>query len=97
MEEGYEFFSSRQLVTIFSAPNYCGEFDNAGAVMSVDENLMCSFQILKPANKLNNMFATGSIRGVTPPTSKSELANPLKTLSCLSLDLIQSCGQKNNK
>ena len=42
MEDGYEFFAERQLVTIFSAPNYCGEFDNAGAMMSVDENLMCS-------------------------------------------------------
>ncbi|KAE9615028.1 putative protein-serine/threonine phosphatase [Lupinus albus] len=51
VEDGYEFFADRQLVTIFSAPNYCGEFDNAGAMMSVDENLMCSFQILKPAEK----------------------------------------------
>lgn len=51
VEDGYEFFADRQLVTIFSAPNYCGEFDNAGAVMSVDETLMCSFQILKPAEK----------------------------------------------
>ncbi|KAE8696661.1 Serine/threonine-protein phosphatase PP1 isozyme 2 [Hibiscus syriacus] len=51
VEDGYEFFSDRQLVTIFSAPNYCGEFDNAGAMMSVDESLMCSFQILKPADK----------------------------------------------
>jgi len=32
-------------VTIFSAPNYCGEFDNAGAMMSVDDTLMCSFQV----------------------------------------------------
>ncbi|KAK4367189.1 hypothetical protein RND71_015069 [Anisodus tanguticus] len=53
VEDGYEFFAERQLVTIFSAPNYCGEFDNAGAMMSVDENLMCSFQILKPAEKKN--------------------------------------------
>ena len=30
VEDGYEFFARRQLVTIFSAPNYCGEFDNAG-------------------------------------------------------------------
>ena len=48
VEDGYEFFADRQLVTIFSAPNYCGEFDNAGAVMAVDESLMCSFRILKP-------------------------------------------------
>jgi len=50
VEEGYEFFAKRQLVTLFSAPNYCGEFDNAGAMMSVDDTLMCSFQILKPTN-----------------------------------------------
>ena len=51
VEDGYEFFAERQLVTIFSAPNYCGEFDNAGAMMIVDDNLLCSFQILKPAEK----------------------------------------------
>lgn len=47
VEDGYEFFAKRQLVTLFSAPNYCGEFDNAGGMMSVDESLMCSFQVLK--------------------------------------------------
>ena len=46
MEDGYEFFAKRQLVTLFSAPNYCGEFDNAGGMMSVDETLMCSFQVI---------------------------------------------------
>jgi serine/threonine-protein phosphatase PP1 catalytic subunit len=51
VEDGYEFFAKRQLVTLFSAPNYCGEFDNAGAMMSVDETLMCSFQILKPTDE----------------------------------------------
>lgn len=44
-----KFFAKRQLVTLFSAPNYCGEFDNAGGMMSVDETLMCSFQV--PAQK----------------------------------------------
>lgn len=52
VEDGYEFFGKRGLVTIFSAPNYCGEFDNAGAVMNVDKNLLCSFQILKPATTI---------------------------------------------
>ncbi|KAG6430381.1 hypothetical protein SASPL_108446 [Salvia splendens] len=35
VEDGYEFFAQRRLVTIFSAPNY--------------ESLICSFEILKPA------------------------------------------------
>jgi len=48
VEDGYEFFAKRQLITLFSAPNYCGEFDNAGAMMTVDETLMCSFKVLKP-------------------------------------------------
>lgn len=48
VEDGYEFFNKRKLVTIFSAPNYCGEFDNFGAVMSVDKSLCCSFDLIKP-------------------------------------------------
>ncbi|KAJ7036709.1 serine/threonine-protein phosphatase [Mycena alexandri] len=52
VEDGFEFFAKRRLVTLFSAPNYCGEFDNAAAMMSVDEDLVCSFQILRPAGKI---------------------------------------------
>ncbi|CAP36112.1 Protein CBG18709, partial [Caenorhabditis briggsae] len=37
--DGYEFFGDRKLVTIFSAPSYCGHFDNFGAVMHVNEKL----------------------------------------------------------
>ncbi len=64
VEEGYEFFAQRQLVTVFSAPNYCGEFDNAGAMMTVDETLLCSFQLLKPV-KRKGVSAVG--RPSTPP------------------------------
>ncbi|KAK6202855.1 Metallo-dependent phosphatase-like protein [Scheffersomyces amazonensis] len=48
VEDGYEFFNKRKLVTIFSAPNYCGEFNNFGAIMKVDKSLYCSFELLKP-------------------------------------------------
>jgi len=48
VEDGYEFQANRKLVTIFSAPNYCGEFDNAGAMMCVGSDLTCSFKILRP-------------------------------------------------
>ena len=47
VEEGYEFFGNNKCVTVFSAPNYCGMFDNSGAMMVVDENLKCSFNIIK--------------------------------------------------
>ncbi|KAL8643007.1 MAG: hypothetical protein Q9228_000352 [Teloschistes exilis] len=55
VEDGYEFFSKRQLVTLFSAPNYCGEFDNAGAMMSVDESLLCSFQSFQRLTNLKSL------------------------------------------
>ena len=67
VENGYEFFANRQLVTIFSAPNYCGEFDNAGAFMMIEENLMCSFKILKP---INCKVVGVSKRPATPPGFK---------------------------
>jgi len=71
VEDGYEFFARRQLVTIFSAPNYCGEFDNAGAMMSVDDTLMCSFQILKPAEKRQRLLqADSGLRPHTPPANR---------------------------
>ena len=38
VEDGYEFFANKQLVTIFSAPNYCGEFDNSGKILRLNLN-----------------------------------------------------------
>lgn len=54
VEDGYEFFNDRTLVTVFSAPNYCGEFDNYGAIMTISNDLLCSFELLAPEDKLNN-------------------------------------------
>lgn len=48
VEDGYEFFNKRKLVTVFLAPNYCGDFNNFGAVMSVDTQLSCSFELIRP-------------------------------------------------
>ena len=62
VEEGYEFFAKKQLVTVFSAPNYCGEFNNSGAIMRIEEDLSCSFQVLRPQEKV------GPFRKVRPKT-----------------------------
>lgn len=51
VQEGYNFFAARQLITVFSAPNYCGEFDNAGAFLCVDEQLCCGVTKLPPIFK----------------------------------------------
>ena len=48
VEDGYAFFQRRKMVTLFSAPNYCSIFDNAGGVMKISENLTCSFAIIPP-------------------------------------------------
>lgn len=72
VEDGYEFFAKRQLVTLFSAPNYCGEFDNAGGMMSVDETLMCSFQV----RQNNSLSQNASV------TSAERLAALLDLIAC---------------
>ncbi|ORX96578.1 Metallo-dependent phosphatase [Basidiobolus meristosporus CBS 931.73] len=68
VEDGYEFFNGRTLVTVFSAPNYCGEFDNYGAVMNVNDELLCSFELLKPVDTplLRQQILKG-IRRQSPP------------------------------
>ena len=48
VDDGYEFFAQRQLITIFSAPNYCGEFDNSAGIMIIDDALTCSLKVLRP-------------------------------------------------
>jgi serine/threonine-protein phosphatase PP1 catalytic subunit len=70
VEDGYEFFSKRQLVTLFSAPNYCGEFDNAGAMMSVDESLLCSFQV-SPA-PVHTFNALANMHQILKPAEKKQ-------------------------
>ena len=68
VENGYEFFADKKLVTVFSAPNYCNQFDNAGAMMLVDENLMCGFKVLIARKKnTNSMMYKNMIRNLTPP------------------------------
>lgn len=56
VEDGYEFFGDRQLVTVFSAPNYCNQFDNAGAIMTINNELVCAFHVI-PACMQGLQFA----------------------------------------
>ncbi len=95
-EDGYEFFAKRQLVTLFSAPNFCGEYDNAAAIMTVDETLMCSFQvnitprnsstlhlqILKPVDKKKFSYQMAQIEtNVAVPIAAHGGSLPMTSLS----------------
>ncbi|CAJ0579975.1 unnamed protein product, partial [Mesorhabditis spiculigera] len=51
VQDGYEFFADRKLVTVFSAPQYCGQFDNNAATMEIADTMQCSFQVYKPTAK----------------------------------------------
>lgn len=53
---GHQFLFDRKLVTVFSAPNYCGTDGNAASIMKVSRRLELSFITLKPrldTNRLN--------------------------------------------
>jgi serine/threonine-protein phosphatase PP1 catalytic subunit len=49
VDDGFDFpFSPQQnLITVFSAPNYCYEYMNKGAILNVDANLFCTFTTLE--------------------------------------------------
>ena len=53
VSEGYKFFANNKLITVFSAPNYCGSCGNDGAVMKISDTMICSFIIIKPTNEKN--------------------------------------------
>ena len=54
VSDGYKFSHNNKLITVFSAPNYCGNCGNDGAVMKISEDLVCSFIIIKPTNEQIN-------------------------------------------
>jgi len=71
VEDGYELFAKRQLVTIFSAPNYCGLYDNAGATMYIDNNLLIRFDVYK---------SNAIVRGLVPKTLEASAKRFSETL-----------------
>jgi hypothetical protein len=89
--EGFEFpfHPNQSLITLFSAPNYCYEFDKKGAILHVDERLFCSFAQLEPRKyPLGEDLNPGPRGGASPRTGSgaaptavnlsAELAGPVE-------------------
>jgi len=47
--EGYKYMFNNSLVTVWSAPNYCGRCGNIAAILELDENLNTSYKIFEAA------------------------------------------------
>ncbi|KER28085.1 phosphoprotein phosphatase 1 [Opisthorchis viverrini] len=64
VEDGYEFYYENRLITLFSAPNYCNQFQNSGGVFVVrkaDEvfgTLEGGFEVIRPDNRYRFNFYT---------------------------------------
>ena len=64
VNDGFEFpfYPEQTVVTVFSAPNYCNEFGNKGAMLMVSDELVCSFKFVDPPQTSE----PGQPRPVTP-------------------------------
>lgn len=54
----------------------CGEFDNSGAMMSVDPSLLCSFQILKPAGLKKSQSA--NLKPLRPRSDPNDVTDAVR-------------------
>jgi len=61
--QGYNWSHDRNIITVFSAPNYCYRCGNEAAIMEVDEFMKYTFLQFNPAPKQNEL---GNINRRTP-------------------------------
>uniref|UniRef100_A0A1I7Z555 Serine/threonine-protein phosphatase n=1 Tax=Steinernema glaseri TaxID=37863 RepID=A0A1I7Z555_9BILA len=59
VQDGTEFFAGRRLITVFSAPNYCGQFNNKGGILHVDEAGTTTIKTIAPL--VNCTSKTGEV------------------------------------
>jgi serine/threonine-protein phosphatase 2A catalytic subunit len=56
--EGFSWSHEKNVVTVFSAPNYCSRCGNDGSVMEVDEHMNMSFQRFAAAPRRGEPYCT---------------------------------------
>ena len=55
---GYNWSHDKNVVTIFSAPNYCYRCANEAGIMEVDENMNSNFLVFDPAPRRGEPHVT---------------------------------------
>ncbi|ULU11462.1 hypothetical protein L3Y34_015121 [Caenorhabditis briggsae] len=59
VQDGYEFFADKKLVTIFSAPFYCGQTNNIASMLNIDSDMVASFMLVKPVTEIKENLNVG--------------------------------------
>uniref|UniRef100_A0A915P5L5 protein-serine/threonine phosphatase n=1 Tax=Meloidogyne floridensis TaxID=298350 RepID=A0A915P5L5_9BILA len=80
VQDGYEINGTQKLVTIFSAPNYAGQFDNAGAVMMVESSLRCMFFQFPPTKRITPPPQAPPPNATPPNPQNGSKSSPEKEL-----------------
>jgi len=63
VQDGFEIWGGGRLITVFSAPNYCGEYDNSAAILVIHPDLRIDFKAC--SFPLAPLTATGYAAGGT--------------------------------
>ncbi len=76
VRDGFQFFSGKGLVTLWSAPNYGGHLQNNGAIMVVNKKMVCGFKVIQalPDPQMASVMETPE--GVTMTEDGSEYVKP---------------------
>ncbi|CEF63106.1 Serine/threonine-protein phosphatase PP1-beta catalytic subunit [Strongyloides ratti] len=102
VQEGYEIMVGKSLITVFSAPNYCGQFCNAGAVVCISEKMQVSLQQLKLTSPANcKKTAPVCAADVSEATANEglptwNLNDPQKTFTYIPNTPKNNAGDSNN-
>jgi serine/threonine-protein phosphatase PP1 catalytic subunit len=65
-------------VTIFTAPNYCGDFENLGAILHVSKDMKCSIEQFEAQTYCKSKRAK---RSITPIPQQPRSTSPLKNIT----------------
>lgn len=57
VKKGYDVMGNKQLMTIFSAPNYTGTFNNNAAIVTVNEKMDVAVIILNVSTRFSTNFS----------------------------------------